>query len=74
MAKYFYPLLKNPYRKKDINSAIKVLKTKKLTIGLITKKFENKFRKKIGVNKSLMVNSGSSALILALKVMDFKKK
>ena len=76
MAKYFYPLLKNPYRKKDINSAIKVLKTKKLTIGLITKKFENKFRKKIGVNKSLMVNSGSSANLLAFQCLinPYRKK
>jgi len=69
MAKYFYPLLENPYRKKDISSAIKVLKSKKLTIGPITEKFEKKFRIKIKVNKSLMVNSGSSANFLALQCL-----
>ena len=33
----FYPLLENPYRTKDINSAIKILKSRKLTIGSKTK-------------------------------------
>ena len=46
MKKYFYPLIENPYRKSDINEAIKVLRSKKLTIGPVTDKFQNKFTKK----------------------------
>ena len=44
--KFFYPLLKDPYRKKDLNKAIAVIKTGKITIGKYTKKFENSFTKK----------------------------
>ena len=46
MKSYFYPLVKNPYRKKDIEK-IKVLKTGKLTIGSVTDNFQKKFSKKI---------------------------
>ena len=41
--KVFYPLLENPYRKKDLDSAIKVIKTGKITIGKYTKSFEKSF-------------------------------
>jgi len=76
MSKYFYPLLANPYRDKDINSAIKILKSKKLTAGPITKNFEKVFKKKIKVDNSLMVNSGSSANLLALQCLinPYRKK
>ena len=69
MSNFFYPLLENPYRKKDIRSAIKVLNSKKLTIGPVTERFEKRFRDKIKVNGSLMVNSGSSANLLALQCL-----
>ena len=36
MQKYFYPLVENPYRKKDIDEGIKVLKSRRLTTGLLT--------------------------------------
>ena len=69
MRKYFYPLIENPYRKKDIEEGIKVLKSCKLTMGLKTLNFENKFKKKLKINSSLMVNSGSSANLLALQCL-----
>ena len=69
MKNIFHPLVENPYRKKDIDAAVKVLKTNKITIGLITNKFENIFRKKLKTNFSLMVNSGSSANLLALQCL-----
>ena len=48
MAKrFFYPLLEDPYRKKDLNKAINVIRSGKLTIGKHTKHFEEKFTKKI---------------------------
>ena len=76
MVKYFYPLVKNPFRKKDINSAIKILKTGKLTIGPVTRKFQSTFSNKIKSKYSLMVNSGSSANLLALQCLinPYRKK
>jgi CDP-6-deoxy-D-xylo-4-hexulose-3-dehydrase len=76
MNKYFYPLIENPYRKSDINEALKVLKSKRLTIGPVTDKFQNIFTKKLGSNFSLMVNSGSSANLLALQCLinPYRKK
>ena len=41
MKNFSYPLIENPYRNKDINEAIKVLKTKKLTIGPKQMHFKN---------------------------------
>lgn len=69
MKNILYPLIENPYRKKDIDAAIKVLKSNKITIGPITNKFENIFKKKLNTNFSLMVNSGSSANLLALQCL-----
>ena len=76
MAKYFYPLIENPYRTKDINSAIKVLKTNRLTIGPQTEKFQKEFSRKIKTKFSLMVNSGSSANLLAVQCLinPYRKK
>jgi len=64
--KYFYPLLKNGFSNKDINEGIKVLKTKFITMGKNTEKFEKIFSEKLGVKYSVMVNSGSSANLLAV--------
>ena len=74
--KFFYPLLENPYRKKDLLSAINVIRTGRITIGSNTKKFENIFTKKIKTKYSLMVNSGSSANLLALQCLinPYRKK
>ena len=67
--KFFYPLIEDPYRKKDLTSAIKVIKTGRITIGKHTINFEKKFSKKINTNFSVMVNSGSSANLLALQCL-----
>ena len=76
MKKYFYPLVENPYRKKDIAEGIKVLKTGKLTIGRRTDIFQREFSKKIKTKNSLLVNSGSSANLLALQCLinPYRKK
>ncbi len=76
MKKYFYPLVENPYRPKDINQAIKVLKSTKITSGPKTLEFQEKFKKKIKTNFSLLVNSGSSANLLALQCLinPYRKK
>ena len=64
-----YPLLTNAFSAKDINAGINVLRSKRLTMSKITKKFENIFAKKIGSKYALMTNSGSSANLLALSCL-----
>ena len=53
---FFYPLLEEPYRRKDLIKAIEVIKTGKLTLGKHTKNFEIRFTRKIKTKFSLMVN------------------
>ena len=43
---YFYPLNNNNLSKKDLNAAIRVIKSKRITMGNKTKDFEEKFKKK----------------------------
>ena len=76
MKKYFFPLVKSPYRSKDIFKAIKVLKTGKLTMGTNVSSFEKEFTSKLKTNYSLMVNSGSSANLLAFQCLinPYRKK
>ena len=63
------------YDKKEINAAIKVLKNKSLTLidGPSVKELELKLSKLFGKKFGLMVNSGSSANLLALSSFKFKK-
>ena len=60
-----YPLLENAFSAQDISSAIKVVKSKKLTMSKKTTEFEKNFSKFIKSKYCLMVNSGSSANLLA---------
>ena len=64
-SKYFYPLLDNAFSKEDLLSGIKVLISGKLTMSNKTREFEKKFAKRVGSKYALMVNSGSSANLLA---------
>ena len=63
---------KNVYDSKEINAVTKSLK-KSTQMGISVNNFENKISKLFAKKFGLMVNSGSSALILALRVMNFKK-
>ena len=63
---YFYPLLDNGLSKDDLNEGIKVLKSGRITMGDKTQLFEKKFQKKLKTKYALMVNSGSSANLLAV--------
>ena len=69
MNKYIYPLIENPFSDDDIIKGIKVLKSKQLTLSKETKNFEKQFTVKLKSNYSLMVNSGSSANLLALQCL-----
>ena len=60
-----YPLLENAFSNQDINSAIRVVRSRRLTMSKKTMEFEKKFSQFIKSNYCLMVNSGSSANLLA---------
>ena len=66
------PYGKNVYDRREINAVLNTLK-KSTQMGKSVNSFENKISKLFAKKFGLMVNSGSSALILALKVMNFKK-
>ena len=62
---YKYELLENGFSNEDISIGKKVLSSKRITMASHTRKFETAFAKKLGVKYALMVNSGSSANLLA---------
>ena len=64
-SKNIYHLSPDSFSNEDIIKGIEVLLTKKITMSEITKKFEKEFAKFIGSKYALMVNSGSSANLLA---------
>ena len=73
MAKLIYPLTESVLEKADLKAAIKVINSKKITMGQKTQEIESFFKDKIVKVNSLMVNSGSSANLLALSSLKLKK-
>lgn len=73
MEKVYYG--KAVYDSKEIEAVLKVLKNNSLSLvdGPSVKKLENKVSKLFGKKFGLMVNSGSSANLLALASLNFKK-
>jgi len=70
-----YPLVQEPYSDQDISKAITVLKSKQITMSKITNELEKKFAKYVGSKYALMVNSGSSAnLLAAFAIVNPRKK
>ncbi len=63
---------KNVYGVEEVNSVIKQLK-RSTQMGQCVNKFESLIAKKFSKKYGLMVNSGSSALTLAMTVLNFKK-
>ena len=66
------PYGKCVYGKEEINSVLKCLK-KSTQMGNEVSTFEEKIAKLFGKNYGIMVNSGSSALTLAIKVLNLPK-
>lgn len=62
---YYYPLSNDNLSKQDLNAGIKVLRSGRITMGDKTRIFESNFAKKLNAKYALMVNSGSSANLLA---------
>ena len=63
---------KNVYNKEEISAVLSKLK-KSTQMGESVQSFENKIAKLFSKKFGLMVNSGSSALMLATNVLNFKK-
>ena len=63
--KFKYPLLENGFNKSDLQKGINVLKSGFITMNKHTVAFEKEFAKKLRMRFALMVNSGSSANLLA---------
>ena len=66
---YNYPLVAEGISKSEINTLIEVIKSGKLTMGERVSEFEQNFAKKLNVRNAVMVNSGSSANLLALEAL-----
>ena len=64
-----YPLLTNAFSQKDIQEGIKIIKSKQITMSKKTKEFEKKFSSYLKTKYALMVNSGSSANLLAIALL-----
>jgi len=69
MNKILYPLTESVLEGADINAAIKVLRSKKITMGPKTRQIEAYFKDHIVKTNSLMVNSGSSANLLIFQCL-----
>ena len=69
-----FPLLEKGFTSQDIMRGIEVLLSRNITMSNLTKKFESEFAKFIGSKYALMVNSGSSANLLASSALVNPKK
>ena len=69
MNKISYSLTESVLEGADINAAIKVLRSKKITMGPKTRQVEAYFKDHIVKTNSLMVNSGSSANLLIFQCL-----
>ena len=67
--KSFYPLTESVLENRDLNAAINIIKSKKITMGKKTLEIEEFFKRKITGINSLMVNSGSSANLLIFQCL-----
>jgi CDP-6-deoxy-D-xylo-4-hexulose-3-dehydrase len=63
-----YPLIENTYDEKEIITMMDVFTTNRLTMGKRVETFEKEFAQYVGSKYALMVNSGSSANLLAMAV------
>ena len=75
-SKYLFPIKDSTFRNKDLIEGIKVIISKDVTMSKVTKRFEKEFSKTIKNPYSLMVNSGSSANLLAFQCLTnpYRKK
>jgi CDP-4-dehydro-6-deoxyglucose reductase, E1 len=71
--KTIIPLISPSYGKEEVKEAVSSLLSTWVTMGAKVSKFENQFAKYIGTKYAVMVNSGSSANLLALSILSDPK-
>jgi CDP-6-deoxy-D-xylo-4-hexulose-3-dehydrase len=74
IGKVIYPLASSSWDEKELNAGIDVLKSGMCSMGKITKQFEEKFANKFGSKYAILCNSGSSANLLMIAALMFKKE
>ena len=72
--KFKYPLVKSSWNKNEYKTFEKVIKSNNFTMGKYVKQFEKNFSNYIGSKYTVMVNSGSSANLLMIASLFYKKK
>ena len=71
--KYKFPLAVSTWGKEEFIALREVIKSKSFTMGKMVIKFENSFAKYVKSKYALMVNSGSSANLIAIASLFYKK-
>lgn len=66
---YSYPLSEDTWGREEIEAILKVVLSKNFTMGKTVKEFENIFANWVGSKYAVMVNSGSSANLLAIAAL-----
>ena len=69
-----YPLAVSTWDHEEIEAMQKVIESNSFTMGKKVKNFEKNFSKYLNAKYSVMVNSGSSANLLMIASLFFKKK
>ena len=69
-----YNLSDDTWDKNEIEAIREVIESRQFTMGAKTKEFEIKFAKYFGSKHALMVNSGSSANLLAIAALIYSGK
>ena len=71
-----FPMKNSTFRERDLMEGIKAIVNENVTMSKITEKFEKTFSKKLKTQHSSMVNSGSSANLLAFQCLinPYRKK
>jgi dTDP-4-amino-4,6-dideoxygalactose transaminase len=69
----FIPFARPHITEEEVNAVMETLKSGWLTTGKKTKEFEEEFKKYIGAQHAIAVNSCTSGLFLVLKALGIKK-
>lgn len=70
----FYPLAASTWDSEEIAAGCRVLETGMTTMGEHVRSFERDFAAKFGARHAIMVNSGSSANLVAIAALCFRKE
>ncbi|ANQ53647.1 DegT/DnrJ/EryC1/StrS family aminotransferase [Thermosipho sp. 1070] len=74
MKNFYYELTDDTWGREEIEAILEVIKSRKFTMGDKTKEFEKRFAEYFGCKYAVMVNSGSSANLLAIATLVYSGK